>query len=155
MIKKLTYFILLCILAVVLITCKKYPEGGNHCGAKSRINAHWEFKQFFINGVDSTSTRSSCLLSYPKFKFVSILFSTNEFSNIDNNGCGKGEYRVINKKNQIVFGPLSKLPGSSNAGIFYFEKYTIWDIIELTDEMKLKTNYNSTEYILIMKKIKY
>ena len=46
------------ILAFCFSDCKKYPEGGKHYGAKSRIKGTWELKQLFINGTATVNTNS-------------------------------------------------------------------------------------------------
>jgi len=137
-----------CLSGLILFsTCKKYPEGGKHWGAKNILTIHyWYFDKRFINGVDSTSIADSCILNakinFKQFKKEFVCSLPCYFSGTwDLEG-----HKAIISFGRPMEGPLGK--------VFFFSgtngKLEKWTILKLTDdEFKLKNDYTrkNTYYI--------
>lgn len=156
MIKKITFFFLLGAFTIMLTTCKKYPEGGKHCGAKSRMDGTWELTKVLINELDSTNSTFYGRLVLP-YTFNSGIFNNTFNAYPINSIQGISGYWKLKSGKKILW-ITNKDDGKNpyTAGIFGISKNsTEWDILELTNEMKLHAVQSSTgyEFVLILKKI--
>ena len=137
-------------LTASLAACRKYPEGGDHCGAKARITGTWEVQQLTISGIDSTdyywvANCPSKVLFFKRSKF--------------RGDCAGGGWDLDAKKSVIVFaidhdyggslGPFLHF-GSPSSSSESFE----WTISKLTKEqMRLEATYNNMQCIHILKRL--
>ncbi|MBI3500848.1 MAG: hypothetical protein HY063_03555 [Bacteroidetes bacterium] len=154
------YIVVFLLLAFCITDCKKYPEGGKHCGVATRINGNWTIEQLLINGIDSTDYywgMTQCLFADSKkiqFNGGSLFSKHGTFTG----NCTGGDWELKNQKNVIVFSD-PRTSGIGHPYGFLYPLYTAssksgeWLILKLTkSEMHLQANYNSIEYNYFFKK---
>ncbi len=135
MLKKLPYFFLLFLLASVLFTCKKYPEGPRISlrTKVQRLEGRWVVEKYLIDGADSTAVK------YPNECYYNITNKehTSKISSSCDSTDGRWEFND-NRTSLILKSRKSPLVLTSNIE---------WKIMKLKfREMHLQTNFNSKQY---------
>ena len=152
MVKELRCFFMLVVFAITLTTCKKYPEGGKHSGAKKDIAGTWDMKQIFVNGNDSTNVYSNYLCQYT-FE-VYLIGGKTYYSKTCSGICGTWDLKKY--KNVLYMDTEGKGPCSGGfLGGNSSKTGKEWVILKLTNEMKLKniSSNGADEYIVVLNKI--
>lgn len=150
--KKILFFIFAFV--TVVGACKKYEEGPliSFKSAKNRVYGTYTLVSYTVNGQDS-------LNSYKDSLGINFEFYHNEFLNRDYLHIYEDffegvnvvmcKWAVLNKNMCLKFYDSS---GPIGIGPFGASKTTEWEILKLKNkDIKLKTEYNSKEYIIELK----
>jgi hypothetical protein len=150
---KKVIFILI-VIASITAACVKYEEGPlvSNLSVKKRIYGFHFLKEYTVNGADSLSQyRDSFGLRFDFFydDISKIDVCAIEVTEI---GYGANLYWTWELSSDRKFINVNSA-GSVSIGIGPFGKNKIpfWEIIKLDKEqMKLKTNYNNKEYMMVL-----
>jgi hypothetical protein len=157
--------LLLLVIAGIFEGCKKYEEGPwiSLRSAKKRLIGSYSVIQYTVNGIDSLELYNDSM--YNRFD---IIFdkNTNDFGyGIDGyRSDGKhsslvGHWEFNDNKTNLIVSSSTCYSGfepyhySSGTGPFINNATPEWEIIRLTSkEVKMKTNFNSKEYLINLKR---
>jgi hypothetical protein len=141
---------------LVLGSCRKYDEGGKYYKAGERLQGTWTLRAFTVDGEDSLSALSTCLVNNNNIRFITKpghgLSRNSAFFVKAGNApyCWEGACDLTNNKNTLTF--------NSSYGSSLFYPFCMdnrkWDIIKLTEsELKLsRVSVQGYTYVIRMGK---
>ena len=146
--KKYALFFLFIFLACIFCTCKKYPEGPfiSLKTKENRVDGTWEVEKYLVNGVDSVASKYSpgCTINF--YAKASSGGSRNISIQCEKSS---GYWSFRDRKESIVVWPLDTTIKSS----LFLSRFTTWKILKLKyKEIHLKTEFNSTQYEIYLKR---
>ena len=153
---KIKIIFLVAVLAGILTTCKKYPEGPLFSlrTKERRVIGSWTCQKYLIDGADSTS------IKFPNSQCTADFFGKVGAGSIDNYhfvyDCNStahletGKWYLDGDKKSIV---VSGTVQGTNLATFILADRTSWTILKLKHaEMHLQTDFNSKHYDAYLKR---
>jgi len=145
--------------------CKKYQEDDVLIQWKKPEKrlikfGPWVFEKLTVDGVDKSIEFKADSAYFDKIEFRKREKNESQYiSNVKiirtNLHTENGLFEIINDAEILKIGIIPDLPNETdfhNYGVIFISDYTNWNIIKLTkNSLKLKANYNSSEYILELK----